>query len=193
MSMSLPMSFNLREGLALNGLCRVYGEAIHPMTTFHPNEYPSIRVHYKDQLQNAAPSLGGTPWVMDHKIELPPPNFVTKGWWNETRQAVAYEGELEPYYANLIREGIIRGVSVELNWAIPGGSVAFVDGFAAKGFKFTGLSLLHELEPGDPRAFIKLVEAIYTPKPHVPQKPSEPEHRESRTFYDHARRAFGWK
>ena len=182
MSLNIGMSFQLQEAVLPNGLYRVYGEAIHPMRTFHPNEYPAVRVYLEEELVKAAESLTGKPFVMDHKTALPSPNKVTSCWWDATRQTVAYEGEVEPYVARWIREGDIKGVSIELDWAIPGGSIAYVDGFAAKGFKFTGLTLVRTLEPGDKEAFIKLREAVIMNKPLPEEEKPAPLEKSSLTL-----------
>jgi hypothetical protein len=171
MSMGIPMSIKLFE--ALSGLIPFYSVSLHSMKTFH-EQFPTIRDYAVGEVRNASPSLGGKPLILDHVKELPYPNRITRGWFDEALLAACCEGLVTPQVAAWIRNGEIKGVSIELRWDIPGGSVAFVDGFQARGFEFTGLSLLHQLEAGDKNAFIRLAEAIYTPRPHEPAQPEEP-------------------
>jgi len=46
---------------------------------------------------------------------------------------------------------------------VRGGGVKFVNGIAPFSFKLEGLSLLKDMEPGDPQAFVKLVEGVLDP------------------------------
>ncbi|MCD6446484.1 hypothetical protein J7L49_06855 [Candidatus Bathyarchaeota archaeon] len=142
-----------------NGTYKVYGYAIHPLKTMHPNEWPQIRVYLAEELKKAAPTLIGKPFGIDHITDLP--YKVTYATWDDDAEAVYFEGEVGPEIAQLIRDGKVKGVSIELDWEVPGGKLEYVDGVAPRNFTFTGLDLIVNLEPGDPNAWVKLVEASW--------------------------------
>jgi len=182
------------------GLYLLTGEALHAGPTLpHVGEGSGEKhVFLLDEIDKNAPTLIGKSLNRDHdptKI-LPYPNKVTKSWCNKIIQALCFEAQITPDVASWFREGQIKGVSVELNWAIKGGSIHYVNGFAAKDFEFIGLALLHELMPADPKAYARLAEAIFTPRPHTPDEPKEPpepENREPKTLDQHVRRLLVWK
>jgi len=137
---------------------KVYGHAIHPIRTYHPNEWPQVRVYLREELRRAAPTLVGKPLGVDHLYDLPPPNRVTYAAWDDEADALYFEGEVSAEVAELIRSGRVRGVSIELNWERPGGRLEYVNGIAPRNFEFTGLDLIVNLEPGDPKAWVQLWE-----------------------------------
>jgi len=127
----------------------IRGQAIHPIKTIHPNEWPEYRVYFEDELRRAARTLVGKPLLLDHQLPLP----------GEVVDADYEDGSIE-YVATLndggvlekIRKGEIRHCSVEFTWR----SLENVNGVAPRGINFTGLSLLERLPPGDPFSSVEL-------------------------------------
>jgi hypothetical protein len=169
---NIPISIILNEARQPNGKYGIEGVAIHAGHTYHPNESVEVREWGDQELNTQAHTMEGKPLIFDHKTILNGCK-VTSCWYDPIKRALNYKGEVTPEVAQWIRNGYVKGVSVEVNWQVPGGSVHYVDGFAAKGFVFEGLSLLHELQPGDPKAFVKLMEAVFIPHPHEPTEPTE--------------------
>jgi len=143
---------------------RVWGHAIHPLKTYHPNEWPELRVYLKEELKKAAETLVGKPFGVDHLYLLPPPNRIHKAYWDEEHDAVYFEGIVDEEIAERILSGDFKGVSIELNWERPGGKLEYVNGVAPRNFEFTSLHFLKRFPPGDPKAFVKLWEAILREK-----------------------------
>jgi len=85
---------------------RVYGQAIHPMKTYHPNEFPEFRVYLEEELQKAAETLIGKPFGMDHLYLLPEPNHITKAWYAD--DAVNFEGIVNDNVKKMIENGEIK-------------------------------------------------------------------------------------
>jgi hypothetical protein len=48
----------------------IHGSAIHPIKTFHPEEWPGVRVYLEDELKKAASTLAGAPLLLDHTRPL---------------------------------------------------------------------------------------------------------------------------
>lgn len=138
---------------------KVSGVAIHPMRIFHPEENMT-HVYLREELERASPTLAGKPFGIDHIYILPPPNLITKAWYCEDKRGVCFEGTVDDHIAQQIREKAFKGISIELNWLRPGGSVSYVNGVAARNFELTSLHLLKQFPPGDPEAFVKLWEQM---------------------------------
>lgn len=131
----------------------IYGEAIHPIKTYHPNEWPNVRVYLEDELKRAAETLRGAPLLLDHTHLLN--GRVLDVWYEDG--AVKYLAELnDEGILNMIRNGVIKHCSVEYDWR----SLEKVNGLAPKGIKFTGLALLKDFPPGDPQATVQVWEGI---------------------------------
>lgn len=131
----------------------IYGEAIHPIKTYHPNEWPSIRVYLEDELKRAAETLRGAPLLLDHTHPLN--GRVLDAWYEDG--AIKYLAELnDEAVLEMIRNGLIRHCSVEYEW----GSLERVNGLAPRGIRFTGLALLKDFKPGDPEASVRIWEGI---------------------------------
>lgn len=152
----LEGSLTLTESL---GQVKIHGIAIHPRATTHPNEWPERRVYVEAELKVAAPSLIGKQLKLDHQWPLDGCK-VTVARWDEAQNGVYFEALITPSIASKIRSGAIKKVSASVNpWRF-GGGVKFVDGFAPFGFEFDELSLLENMEPGDPTSWVKLEEAM---------------------------------
>ena len=142
---------------------KVKGVAIHPMATYHPYEFPKVRIYLDDYLERAAPSAIGKPFLLDHTLSLAPENKITNAKWNREKMCVEYEGEVSDDVAEMIQLGKIKGVSVGLDFTKPGGGMLVTDkGVIPYAFGFEEISFLKNLEPGDPQAWVKLAEAMET-------------------------------
>ena len=51
----------------------IRGRALHPIKTYHPEEWPEVRVYLEEELAASAPTLAGKPLLIDHFQQLPPP------------------------------------------------------------------------------------------------------------------------
>lgn len=136
----------------------IRGEALHPIKTVHPDEWPSVRIYLKEELEKAAESLSGKPLLLDHIAVLPEPNRVTKAWWDSDAGAIKFEGEVSKEIADKIRDGRIKHVSVDYDWRV----LEKVNGVAPREITFLGLSLLEKFQPGDPHTSVELWEGIIT-------------------------------
>lgn len=142
---------------------KVHGAAIHPMATYHPYEWPKVRVYLDDYLERAAPSAVGKPFMLDHSRTLSAENKITKNVWNSEKAQVEYEGEVSDDVANMIKSGKIKGVSVGLDFTKPGGGMLITEkGVIPYAFGFEEYSFLQHMEPGDPKAWVSLCEAMET-------------------------------
>jgi hypothetical protein len=134
----------------------VEGEAIHPCITVHPEEAPHIRKFLREQITKAAPTLLGKPLIYNHAHVIPNSQVVASHW-NENLDAVRYLAVLnDPELVSKINEGKIKHVSLE--WRAE--DFKELNGHAPINITFEGLSLLEDIEPGDPRSSIKLWEGI---------------------------------
>jgi len=147
------------EGLPILSEGKVFGVAIHPGWTQHPGELIEKRQYIEEELQNAVKTLIGKPLLLDHTIQLDGCK-VTQARWDEKQHGVYFEAIVSPYVADKIKNGQINKVSISVNPWRKGGGVKFVDGLAPFGFEFDELSLLENLKPGDPQAWVKLMEAM---------------------------------
>jgi hypothetical protein len=138
---------------------RVFGVAIHPKRIFHPEE-GMTHVYLREELEKAAPTLVGKPFGIDHQYVLPPPNVITKAWYCERENGVCFEGIVDDEIKDKIRRKAFKGISIELNWLRPGGSVEYVNGVAARDFELTSVHFLTRFPPGDPEAYVRLWEQL---------------------------------
>jgi len=154
------MKAELEESFSWAGDIRPYpgarlirGEAIHPVKTFHPLEWPQLRVFLEDELQKSAETLVGKPLFLDHWRPLS--GKVLGARYEDG--ALEYVAELnDEDILRLIRDGQIKHASVQFEWKI----LEQVDGIAPRGLNFQHLSLLKDMEPGDPRSTVELWESI---------------------------------
>lgn len=146
------------ESIKLEGR-KVSGVCIHPRRIFHPEDNVT-HVYLKEELKKAAPTLTGKPFGIDHTYVLPPPNIITRSWYDSTEDGVAYEGTVDDEIANKIADKEFKGVSIELSWLRPGGKVEFMNGVAPRNFELTSVHLLRRFPPGDREAYIKFWNAI---------------------------------
>ena len=138
---------------------KVSGVCIHPKRIFHPED-DLTHVYLKEELKKAAPTLKGKPFGIDHMYVLPPPNIITRSWYDSTEDGVAYEGTVDDEIAKKIADKEFKGVSIELSWLRPGGKVEFMNGVAPRNFELTSVHLLRRFPPGDREAYIKFWNAI---------------------------------
>ncbi len=146
------------ESIKLEGR-KVSGVCIHPKRIFHPED-DLTHVYLKEELKKAAPTLAGKPFGIDHMYVLPPPNIITRSWYDPTEDGVAYEGTVDDEIAKEITDKEFKGVSIELSWLRPGGKVEFMNGVAPRNFELTSVHLLRRFPPGDREAYIKFWNAI---------------------------------
>jgi len=132
----------------------IRGRALHPIKTYHPEEWPEVRVYLEEELAASAPTLAGKPLLIDHFQQLPPPNRVLAAWYGDG--AIEYIAEVDGEVAGLIEGGVITKCSVEFDWE----RLERVNGVAPRGIEFTGLSLLRDLEPGDAETSVEVWEGI---------------------------------
>ena len=132
----------------------IRGRAIHPCKTYHPHEWPQIRVYLEEELVKSAPSLTDKPLTLDHTTELDPPNKVLQSAWEDG--AVEYVAEVSKPIYELVKSGEIQHVSVEYDWHV----LEKLDGVAPRGLELTGLSLLRQMKPGDATSSAEVWEGI---------------------------------
>jgi len=100
-----------------------------------------------------------------HIYLLDEPNRLTKSWYCKDENGICFEGLVDDQIASQIRNKVFKGISIELNWLRPGGSVEFVNGVAAKNFELTSVHFLKRFPPGDPDAYVKLWEQLVVGPP----------------------------
>jgi len=125
-----------------------YGEAIHPVRTYHPNEWPQLREFLEEELIGFARTLEGQPVVYDHLLEISKPYGVIASRWNPEISGVEYVGYGPDWIMKKIRDRKIRHVSIEYEWKF----LQNVNGVAPRGMRGLGLGLLEHFRPGDPKA-----------------------------------------
>jgi len=129
----------------------IRGEALHPLKTLHPDEWPGVRVYLEEELQKSAHTLADKSLLLDHSVLID--GKVTGAQYEDG--AIEYVAQLnDPRILDLIKGGSIKHCSVEFEWE----SLEHVNGVAPKGITFTGLSLLKNFAPGDPLSTVELVE-----------------------------------
>jgi len=131
----------------------IRGKALHPIRTVHPQEWPEIREYLEEELQKSAHTLEGTPLILDHHKQI---NGKVLGAEYEDG-AIEYVAQLDDQtITRQIVDGEIKHCSVEFEWK----TLEKLNGVAPRGIKFTGLSLLKNYQPGDPKTTVKVWEAI---------------------------------
>jgi hypothetical protein len=131
----------------------IIGKAIHPIKTVHSEEWPGVRVYLEEELKKAAGSMRDAPLLLDH--EQPLNGKVLDAWYVDG--AVEFVAELNDLQVlGWVKDGTIKYCSVEYEWD----NLEQVDGVAPRGIMFTGLALLKEYGPGDPKATVQVWEAI---------------------------------
>jgi hypothetical protein len=161
-------TFLFAEKIGLEGNV-VKGVAIHPKVIWHPEEGVSWKAKHdyqREELKKAAESLSGKPFGINHIRLLPAPNKVSRSWWDEQQNGVAFEGTVDDDIAGKIREGKFRGLSIECDWTKPGKYVMLEktdSGVAMKNFELTSVHLLDRFPPGDREAYVEMWEGIVLP------------------------------
>jgi hypothetical protein len=143
------------EGRKVSGYC------IHPMATYHSKEWPTVRLYLQPYLERAAPTIAGKQFLIDHNRTLSPENRLTLGRWDPEKNAVYYEGEVSDDVAQKIRAGLIKSVSVGLDFQRPGSGILVTEeGTIPFCFGFEEISFLQNMSPGDPQASLQLWEGV---------------------------------
>lgn len=144
---SLNWFGEIRDTPGVRNLIR--GKALHPIRTFHPEEWPQVREYLEEELKKSAPTLTGKPLLLDHFHPLR--GEVLGAEYSDG--AIEYVAKLDdPEVLAKIKDGEIRHCSVEFEWK----SLEQINGIAPRGLNFTGLSLLESFEPGDPQTTVEL-------------------------------------
>ena len=131
----------------------IRGEAIHPVKTFHPLEWPQIRVFLEDELKKSAETLVGKPLFLDHWRPLE--GKVLGARYEDG--SLEYVAELnDEDILRMIREDQIKHASVQFEWK----SLEHVNGVAPRGINYQHLSLLKDMLPGDSRSTVEIWESI---------------------------------
>jgi len=84
----------------------IRGRAIHPCKTYHPQEWPEVRVYLEEELAKSAPTLSGKSLLLDHAIILDPPNRVLKATWEDG--VVEYVAEVDDEIYEGVKSGAIK-------------------------------------------------------------------------------------
>jgi len=127
--------------------------ALHPIKTFHPEEWPSVREYLEEELIRSARTLTDKPLGIDHETGIPDPYKVLASEYEDGAvEGLAYAPD---EIIQKIRDGKIRHCSVEFNWR----TLENVNGAAPKGIIFSRLDFLEKYEPGDPFSTIEIFEA----------------------------------
>ncbi len=141
----------IKEMPGVDNLIR--GQALHPLRTVHPDEWPEVREYLEEELEKSAHSMVDVPLILDHCQVL---NGKVLGAEYEDG-SIEYVAQLnDPNVMELIRNGAIKKCSVEFEWK----SLDQVNGVAPRGINFTGLSLLRMFQPGDPKTTVEVWEGI---------------------------------
>jgi len=131
----------------------IRGKALHPIKTFHPEEYFKVRQYLEEELKKAAKTLVGKPLTLDHEKYLH--GKVIDAEYEDG--AIEYVAEChDKEIIEKVKNGKIKKVSVEYDWEY----LKSVNGIAPLNITFTGLSLLEKYEAGDPQATVEVWEGI---------------------------------
>ncbi len=129
-------------------------KALHPVRTFHPEEWPNIREYLEEELVRSARTLTDKPLGVDHESKVPDPYRVLASEYEDGAvEGLAYAPD---DIVQKIRDGKIEHCSVEFNWR----TLENVNGAAPKGIIFTRLDFLEKYEPGDPQTTLEVWEGI---------------------------------
>jgi len=131
----------------------IRGRAIHPVKTYHPEDWESpVRVYLEEELEKAAHSLVDKPLFLDHV--QPIEGKVVAAQYEDG--AIEYVAELnDEQVLNWIKDGAIRHCSIDYN-----ANMEEVNGHAPRGIQFNHLALLKDFLPGDPASSVQLWEGI---------------------------------
>jgi len=128
--------------------------ALHPIKTFHPEEWPSVREYLEDELIRSARTLTDKPLGIDHETRIPDPYKILASEYEDG--AVEGLAHAPDEVIQKIRDGKIKHCSVEFNWR----TIENVNGAAPKGIIFSRLDFLEKYEPGDPITMLQPWEGI---------------------------------
>jgi hypothetical protein len=140
-------------------LFKISGSAIHPCKTFHPNEWAKVRQYVEPYLEQAAPTLTKAPVTIDHSYPLQGCKITVSVWKDG---ALIYEGLVTADVADKIRKGVIKHVSVGVDWTKPGGGVVVGEEgqLIPYAFEFNEFSFLQNMDPGDNVSTVHLWEGV---------------------------------
>lgn len=132
------------------------GTAIHPVKTYHPDEWPHLRVFLEEELEKSVDSLVGKPLFLDHWYQLPQSKVLAAKYNDGALEYVADPGVEADRIFDLIRKGDIEHTSIQFEWKI----LEQVNGIAPRGINYQHLSLLKDVPPGDPQTTVEIFESI---------------------------------
>lgn len=155
------MKAELEEGFSWTGEFEILkptrnllrGKAIHPVKTFHPHEWPQLRVYLEEELEKSAETLRDKPLYLDHWRPLK--GKVLGAHYKDG--ALEYVAELnDEDILRMIQDGQIKHASVQFEWKV----LENVNGIAPRDITFQHLSLLKDMPPGDPMSTVEIWESI---------------------------------
>lgn len=137
------------------GTSLIRGEALHPVKTYHPKQWPVVRTYLEEELKASAKTLTDAVLSLDHFRDLS--SKVLSAEYEDG--AIEFVAECcDDSILEKIRNGDIKHVSVEFDWKIleklDDGSIA------PKDIKFTGLTLLEKIPPGDLKTTVEVWEGV---------------------------------
>ena len=132
----------------------IKGKAIHPIKTFHPEEWPEVREYLEEELVKVASTFVGKPLVYDHWQVIPEPYKVLDMRYEDG--ALEYVAYAPDWIINKVRDDKIKHASIEYNWEF----LQKVNGIAPREMKGVGLGLLEHFEPGDSNTSVELWEGL---------------------------------
>jgi len=135
-------------GFAKSNLVKVV--ALHPITTYHPGQWPEIRHYVEPELEKVARSFKGGYINLDHYWLYNPPYEIVSSEWEDGRiEMLCY---VPDEIITKIKNGQISKVSVDMDWKI----LRNMNGVIPEGLTGLGVAFLEKLTPGDPHTSVEL-------------------------------------
>lgn len=154
----------MQEGFAWMGDVEIYDRrtknlvkvvALHPVTTYHPGQWPEVRHYVERELKKVAKTFRGGYICLDHYWFYDPPYEILDSVWDEEDCRIEMLCYVPQDITERIRNGTIKHVSVDMDWEI----LRKMNGVVPEGLKGLGVSFLEQLQPGDPRTSVELLNA----------------------------------
>lgn len=134
-----------------SGLVKVV--ALHPITTYHPGQWPEIRHYVEPQLELVAETFKGGYISLDHYWIYNSPYEILESKWDPEDLRIEMLCYVPPEIVQKIKEGLITKVSVDMDWEI----LRNLNGVVPEGLKGLGVSFLEKLAPGDAQTSVALL------------------------------------
>ena len=147
------------------------GKAIHPIKTYHPNEWPHVRVYLEEEIQKSAETLIGKPLYLDHWYEFPESKVLAAKYNDGALEYIADPGRESERIFDMVRKGDSKHVSIQFDWK----TLEKVNGVAPRNINFEHLSLLKDMEPGDPQSTVEIWESIVQQLKEAKSPPPNPQ------------------